>query len=42
VNDIDGAKPKKPPVYKVRDPLKIDDIEGVRTKNVIIQSGEVQ
>lgn len=31
-DDIDGAKPKKPKYFKTRDTMKLDDIEGTRTK----------
>lgn len=31
-DDIDGAKPKKPQYFETRDTMKVDDIEGTRTK----------
>jgi hypothetical protein len=31
-DDIEGAKPKKPKYFKTRDTMRVDDIEGTRTK----------
>ena len=39
-DDIDGAQPKKPKYFKTRETMKLDDIDGTKTKPALKRNGK--